>query len=108
MKHPKYQVDPQTSETGTAPIRILEGKFVDFVYRYGEIKVGTTENENGDLPLIYDYVLLEAPESFETKDEDADHKEFEQVIGDVLYDIIVNESGRIGNDNRNNDTEQSS
>ena len=108
MTHPKYQVNSQTNEKDTAPIRILEGKFVDFVYRYGAIKVGTTENEDGNLPLVFDYVLLEAPESFQTKDEEADHKEFEQVIGDVLYDIIVNETGRIGNDDRNNNIEQSS
>jgi len=108
MTHPKYQVNNQRADKETAPIQILEGKFVDFVYRYGTIKVGEEQDQEGNLPLIFDYVLLEAPESFETKDEDADKKEFEQVVGDILYDIVANQDGRLGNDNRNDDTKQSS
>jgi hypothetical protein len=93
----------------TAPIRILKGKFKNFVYRYGTIQVGDFEEEDSQIPLKYDYELLEAPEDYKIIDEDheaTEKAEFGQFIGDILYDIIVNSETvkEAINGNRNDDS----
>ena len=90
----------------TAPVRILEGTFKDFVYKYGTIQVGDFNDEDSDIPLKYDYELIEAPESYVVDDEEAEQLQFEQLIGDILYDIIVNSDTvkEATNGNRNNDS----
>ena len=100
-----YEVFLNEKHHHTAPIRVLKGTFKDFVYKYGEVKVGDFEKEDQDVPLKFDYELLEAPESYTTEDEDAEKLQFEQLIGDILYDIIVNsDTVREALDgNRNND-----
>jgi len=100
----KYELLFNTSNN-TAPVRILEGTFKDFVYKYGKVQVGKFENNDKDVPLKYDYELLEAPESYEVDDEDSEKFQFEQLIGDILYDIIVNSDTvkEVNNGNRDND-----
>lgn len=93
----------------TAPVRILEGKFKNFVYKYGTIQVGNFEEEDSEVPLRYDYELLEAPEDYNIVDEDheaTEKTEFEQFIGNILYDIIVNSETvkEATNGNRNDDS----
>ena len=84
-----YEVIYKTGND-TTPVRILEGKFKDFVYKYGKIQVGDFKKKDYDVPLKYEYDLLEAPGNYKVNDEDAEKFEFEQFIGDILYDIIVN------------------
>ena len=83
----KYEVifDP---EQDTALIRITEGKFQDFIFQYGNVGVGDDEAET--FPVQFNYELKSAPETYEYIDEQADKLEFEQTLGDILYDIIVN------------------
>ena len=93
----------------TAPVRIIEGKFKNFVYKYGTIQVGNFDENADDIPLKYDYELLEAPAEYEVTDEEhesAEQAEFEQFIGDILYDIIVNSDTvkEATNGNRNDDS----
>ena len=102
----KYEVLDQRSDTTNACIHIKEGKFKDFVYRYGTIQIGEEDEEKQDLPVNFDYELLEAPTSYEVDDEDVEKDEFEQTIGDILYDIFINQYGETveANGNRNNDS----
>jgi len=90
----------------TAPVRVLEGTFKDFVYKYGAIQVGDFDKEDFDVPLKFEYILLEAPESYEVDDEEAEQLQFEQLCGDILYDIIVNSDTvkEALDGNRNNDS----
>lgn len=109
MTCPKYEVTFDEHNHKTAPIRILDGKFKDFVYKYGTIQVGEFNDDDADVPLSYDYELLEAPEDFKVADEKheaAEQHEFEQLIGDILYDIIVNSATvkEAENGDRNNDS----
>ena len=46
------------TENDTAPVRVLEGTFKDFVYKYGAIQVGEFEGDPSDVPLKYEYTLL--------------------------------------------------
>jgi len=92
----------------TSPIRILDGKFKNFVYKYLTIQVGDFEEQDSEVPLKYNYELLEAPEEYTIIDDDheaVEQTEFEQFIGDILYDIIVNSyTVKEANGNRNNDS----
>ena len=101
-----YEISFDKNSKDTAPIRILDGKFKDFVYKYGIIQVGEFKEEAEDVPLNYDYELLEAPSSYEVENEEAEKIEFEQLISDILYDIIVNSSTvkEATDGDRNNDT----
>ena len=85
----KYEV-MFSAEQETARIRILEGKFADFIYLYKNVRLGDVASEDDEVQLSFTYELQVAPESYEYEDEEADKKEFEHTIGDILYDIIVN------------------
>ena len=100
-----YEVIYKTGND-TTPVRVLKGTFKDFVYKYGAIKVGNFNDDDSDVPLKYDYELIEAPESYKVDDEDAEKLQFEQLIGDILYDIIVNSDTvkEALDGNRNNDS----
>jgi hypothetical protein len=78
-----------TEEKETARIRITKGKFINFVYSYDKVSMNDP-SEDDELKLSFNYELIEAPESYEYEDEEADKAEFEETIGDILYDIIVN------------------
>ena len=90
-----------TPEQDTALIRITDGKFTNFVYQYGNVRVGDESAETFD--LSFDYTLHEAPESYKLENEEEEQKEFEQVIGDILYDIIVN-SDKVKESSASNNT----
>ncbi len=83
----KYEVIFTEEKDDTAHVRVLEGKFKDFVYKYGTVSVSEEEDTAN---LSYDYTLLEVPAEYTYEDEAAEQEEFENFIGDVLYDIIVN------------------
>lgn len=109
MMKVNYQIHDQKTENGTASIAVTDGKFKGFVYRYGVIKIGEEEDSEGNLPLYFEYTLEEAPSTYQPVDEEAEKIEFEQIVGNILYDIMVNQAGKVGvNVNRNNDSEQSS
>ena len=78
-----------TEKKETARIRITKGKFINFVYSYDKVSMNNPE-EDGELKLSFSYELIGAPESYKYEDEKADKAEFEDTIGDILYDIIVN------------------
>ena len=84
----KYEVMFNKNEE-TALIRITEGKFKDFIYQYREVSAGDITSD-GSLKMSFRYELQAAPDSYTYEDEEADKKEFEHTIGDILYDIIVN------------------
>lgn len=94
-------------EAETAYIRILEGKFENFIYQYHNVSVGEA-NEDETINLSYSYDLKEVPESYEysfslgTSYSQEEENDFEQTIGDILFDIIVN-SDQVREASGNND-----
>ena len=60
------------------------GKYQGVVYKYGKVSFGEKEDKNGNLPLHFEWQVLDSnglPK--EMIDED-----FFNLIGDVLYDIL--------------------
>jgi len=98
----KYEVIFDKKED-TALIRLTEGKFANFVFQFGEVNIQKEESD-GSLPINFTYDLKQAPESYSYEDEEADKAEFENIIGDILYDIIVN-TDKVNTVDGNDDTD---
>lgn len=103
---PKYIIldTPSTVEgektSDTSLVMIQEGYFEGFTYHYGVVSFQEDDDadpeENG--VLSYDYVLVEVPEEYEVTDEAKEQVDFENLIGEILVDIIINNEGFIGDD----------
>lgn len=87
-------------------IRIDEGEFEGIVYHYENLKVGD-ELENGDAMLSFNYHLVE---SFFAEEmlTDKIKERLEDTIACVLQDILIKQLGRIGNEDRTDDSKESS
>ena len=98
----KYEVIFDKKED-TALIRLTEGKFANFVFQFGQVSIQKEESD-GSLPINFTYDLKQAPESYSYEDEEADKAEFENIIGDILYDIVVN-TNKVNTIDGNDDTD---
>lgn len=98
----KYEVIFEKGQE-TALIRLTDGKFANFVFQFGQVSINEEESD-GSLPVSFSYELKQAPESYTYDDEEADKAEFENIIGDVLYDIVVN-SNKVNTIDGNDDTD---
>jgi hypothetical protein len=85
---PKYEVLDTKDEKDTARVMICDGKYEAFLYKYGVVKVEEISEDDG-AALTFEYDLIEAPEDYQTEDEDAEKIEFETLIGDILVDIVT-------------------
>ena len=60
------------------------GKYQGIVYKYGKVSFGNEEDEDGNLPLKFEWQILDSnglPKELMGED-------FFNLIGDVLYDIL--------------------
>ena len=60
------------------------GKYHGVVYKYGVVSVAEEEDENGNLPLRFEYDIVD---NYGVSKEEFD-EEFFTLIGDILVDII--------------------
>ena len=86
-------------------IRIGEGEFEGIVYHYENLKVGDDTDDDGAL-LNFNYHIVESFIAEEMLTEDIKHR-FEDTIAGILYDILLKQVGKIGNEDRANDSEES-
>ena len=73
-----------------ASIMIKDGKFKDVIYNYGKVSIPEEDNlnEDGTLPFRFEYTIIDnAGIPREEFDE-----EFFTLIGDILVDIIKEQS----------------
>lgn len=68
-------------------IKLLSGKYSDIIYTYGRVGAAEEENEDGNFVLSFDWKLEYKPEDME--EDLANSAEFQQYIGDILRDIII-------------------
>ena len=87
-------------------IRIEEGEFEGIVYHYENVRVGE-ELEDGGALLNFNYHVVE---SFIAEEmlTDSVKKRFEDIVAGILYDILLKQVGTIGNEDRADDSEESS
>jgi hypothetical protein len=87
-------------------IRIEEGEFEGIVYHYENVKVGE-ELEDGGALLNFNYHIVESFMAEEMMT-DGVKKRFEDIVAGILYDILLKQVGRIGNEDRTDDSKESS
>ena len=63
-------------------VRIVQGKYKNIIYRYGTVRFGDQENDNGMLSCKFDYEILENPNNVEKE------QDFDLLLGDIMVDIL--------------------
>lgn len=73
-----------------ASVMIKDGKFKDVIYNYGKVSIPKEDNinEDGTLPFRFEYTILD---NVGIPREEFD-EEFFTFIGDILVDIISDQS----------------
>ena len=80
----KYKIIAK-KEDETASVIITGGYFDDVIYEYGKVSLPDKENEDGTMPLKFEYTIIE---NVGIAKEDFDNQFFD-LIGDILVDIIT-------------------
>jgi hypothetical protein len=107
MSNPRYVV-LESNKNGLQPIKLTEGAFEGIIYTYG--KVGFDEDDTNDtVHLRFEYDILDSNSKDLT-----DKASFEQYIGDILQELILEGIERNNltytggvDENRTKDSEQS-
>jgi hypothetical protein len=80
----KYKIVAK-KEDETASVIITGGYYDDVIYEYGKVSLPDKENDDGTMPLKFEYTIIEnvgiAKENFDNQ--------FFDLIGDILVDIIT-------------------
>jgi len=100
--------DPDNADADYWCIRLDKGDYTGLVYKYGEIGVSPKLNEDGTLPVNFEYDILFIPEDLRKKEfEDEKKNEFENFIGSIMMQMIqedldsneeILEDGKTGDD----------
>ena len=80
----KYKIIAK-KEDETASVIITGGYYDDVIYEYGKVSLPNKENEDGTMPLKFEYTIIE---NVGIAKEDFDNQFFD-LIGDILVDIIT-------------------
>ena len=67
-------------------ILITKGDYEGVIYRYGRVSVAEEENEDGKMPLSFQYNVID--EVGHDKEELEKSNEFKNTLGDILVDIL--------------------
>ena len=65
-------------------VKLTEGKFKDVIYHYGKVGFAKEENEQGKLPMKFDYNVIKKPNDVDT----LDNQEFLDFICDILLELL--------------------
>ena len=80
----KYKIVAK-KEDETASVIITGGYYDDEIYEYGKVSLPNKENDDGTMPLKFEYTIIE---NVGIAKEDFDNQFFD-LIGDILVDIIT-------------------
>ena len=69
-----------------ASIMITKGEYEGVIYQYGKVSVAEEENEDGTMPLSFQYNVID--EVGHNKEELEKSHEFRNTLGDILVDIL--------------------
>ena len=69
-----------------ASIMITKGEYEGVIYQYGRVSVAEEENEDGTMPLSFDYNVID--QNGHDKDKLDNSPEFKNILGDILVDIL--------------------
>ena len=69
-----------------ASIMITKGEYEGVIYQYGRVSVAEEENEDGTMPLSFDYNVID--QNGHNKEKLDSSVEFRNTLGDILVDIL--------------------
>ena len=69
-----------------ASIMITKGEYEGVIYQYGRVSVAEKENEDGTMPLSFDYNVVD--QNGHDKEELDSSVEFKNILGDILVDVL--------------------
>ena len=69
-----------------ASILITKGKYEGIIYQYGRVSVAEEENENGKMPLSFNYNIVDI--NGHDKEELDNSTDFKNTLGDILVEIL--------------------
>ena len=78
-------------------IGIKEGKFAGVVYKYGKVSFGEKEDENGNLPMRFQYDIVDNNEI----PREQFGEDFFTLIGDILVEVIEEQANNESVDRKN-------
>ena len=69
-----------------ASIMITKGEYEGIIYQYGRVSVAEEENENGEMPLSFNYNIVDI--NGHDKEELDSSTDFKNTLGDILVEIL--------------------
>ena len=69
-----------------ASIMITKGEYEGIIYQYGRVSVAEEENEDGKMPLSFDYNIVDI--NCHDKEELDSSTDFKNTLGDILVEIL--------------------
>ena len=69
-----------------ASIMITKGEYEGVIYQYGRVSVAEEENEDGKMPLSFDYNIVDI--NGHDKEELDSTTDFKNTLGDILVEIL--------------------
>ena len=85
-KHEEDYVFVEKQDQDFASIKLTSGPFTDIIYHYGNVQFAKEENEDGNLPMKFDYTVDKNYQNADT-----DSQEFINHIGDILITVMDQE-----------------
>ena len=85
-KHEEDYVFVEKQDQDFASIKLTSGPFTDIIYHYGNVQFAKEENEDGNLPMKFDYTVDKNYQNADT-----DSQEFINHIGDILVQVMDQE-----------------
>jgi hypothetical protein len=104
---PRYTTVERLDIPNFVCLRIDDGEFEGVVYHYENLKI-SSEEEDSEVPwLKFNYHVVE---SFwaDGMFEGTLKERFEDTVACILQDILIKQVGRIGNEDRTDDSKESS
>jgi hypothetical protein len=104
---PKYTTVDRVDVPNFICFRIEDGEFEGVVYHYENLKVSTEVEDSEDPWMKFNYHVIEsfwADGMFEGKLKDS----LDDTVACILQDILIKQVGRIGNEDRTDDSKESS
>ena len=81
--------DPSSPDDEYYCIELTQGEYKGLVYKYGDVHVNRELNEDGTLPVKFEYDIVYVPEDLLKKEfEDEKKHEFENFIGNIMMEMI--------------------
>ena len=69
-----------------ASIMITKGEYEGVIYQYGRVSVAEKENEDGTMPLSFDYNVVD--QNGHDKEKFDNSVQFKNTLGDILVEIL--------------------